>query len=165
MRDSESDDSVPLGYVAMILVKPETCVLHFNILQDCADCSCGVWFRKSQWDGFLSVLFHLTAGRCRWSQSVRAQWRLERMAEPTRPTLLENRLDTGLLPHIGPRLCLVRFILQNENFPPNTVASLVGSPVAAGWGWFCMVERGGQAGRGCGSIWDFSGGGGRRSAA
>jgi hypothetical protein len=107
MRDSESDDSVPPGYVAMYLVKPETCGLDFKILQDCADCSCGVWFRKSQQAGFSSVPLHLAAGRCRWSLSVRAQWRLERMAEPTRSALLENRLDTGRLPHIGPPLCLV----------------------------------------------------------
>ncbi len=62
MRDSESDDSVPPDHVAMYLVKPETCGLHFKILQDCADCSCGVWFRKSQWAGFSSVLLHLGSG-------------------------------------------------------------------------------------------------------
>ena len=84
MKGSESDDPDPPDYVAMYLVKPETCGPHFNIFKDCAACSCGVWFRKSQWAGFLSVLFHLTAGRCRWSQSGWAQWRLESMAEPTR---------------------------------------------------------------------------------
>ena len=52
MKDSESDDPVPPDHVAMYLVKPETCGLHFKILQDCAGCSCDVWFRKSQWAGF-----------------------------------------------------------------------------------------------------------------